>query len=76
MTMMIGRSTSVGDGNNNNNNNNCTNNCTNNCANCGFEMRELDYYVGADHPLRDRCCSLECMNHYFILWGRGWMVER
>ena len=63
MTMMIGRSTSVGDG-------------TNNCANCGFEMRELDYYVGADHPLRDRCCSLECMNHYFILWGRGWMVER
>jgi len=47
-----------------------------NCANCGFKMRELDFYLGAQHPERDRCCSLECMNHYFILWGRGWMIEK
>lgn len=45
------------------------------CADCGFEMKPLDFLTDKLHQSCHRCCSKECMNHYFTIYGQGWMVE-
>jgi predicted sulfurtransferase len=44
------------------------------CAMCEVPMDSFTMY-DKEHPECHRCCSAECMEHYYTLYHQGWYLE-